>query len=208
MQRETVLSLRAKTSEEILKQFDLYIVARVQRLRHSYPAIAPSDIEIDELVQSVRIKFWQAIQKRDIMYPAAYIKLIVKNEFIDRLRRQKSLILLPIDEENLNSEDALSINHYAPDPADEVEQSEEVSTRLKEAIQAVLALPPRQRFAMICALRERVDNLTQLVDAFKVYKVDIEAIRWPTNKTEKQLLQSSLAPARKAVAKYMQSKSA
>ncbi|HEY3993763.1 MAG TPA: hypothetical protein VGM01_12920, partial [Ktedonobacteraceae bacterium] len=63
------------------------------------------------------------------------------------------------------------------------------------------------RFAMICLLRDRVDNLTQLVEAVKMYKVDIEGIRWPIGKEEKQLLQASLGPARKTIAKNMKSRS-
>jgi len=47
----------------------------------------------------------------------------------------------------------------------------DASTCLKEMIQAVLALPPRQQYAMICSLKERVDDLRQLIEALRY-------IRW------------------------------
>ena len=206
MQCEAVAPLGQEMSEETLKRFDWYIVAQVHQLSRHYPTVMQSsvvDLEIDELAQCVRIKLWQALAKRDIHYPYAYIKLMVRNEFIDRIRRQKPVVLLPTYEEFVQNQVPGVLDRYVPDPADELEQREETSARLREIVQAVLALPPRQRFAMICLLRDRVDNLVQLVEAFKAYKVDIEGIGWPVDKEEKQLLQASLVPARKTIAKNM-----
>ena len=201
-----------ETCEDILKRFDHYIITQVQRLKRSYPPNiheSVKDLELDELIQCVRIKFWQALEKREIRYPAAYIKLIVRNEFINMLRRQKPLVPLPGDEEEcMQSEMGIMLDRQAPDPAEEAEQREEARTRLKEVTRAVLALPPRQRFAMLCTLRERVDDLAQLTEAFKVYKVDIEAVRWPANKAEKQLLKASLIPAKKTIEKGLKRHSA
>ena len=43
----------------------------------------------------------------------------------------------------------------------------------------VMELPSRQRLAMICLLQDQVDDLLQLIDVFKRYRIDIKAIRWP-----------------------------
>lgn len=194
-----------RTSEDILERFDRYIVIQVQRLRRYYPAVihsAVQDLELDELVQRVRIKFWQALERREIHHPCAYIQLIVRSECAEMARRQPLHVPLPSDEEQIHGERAFT-DQDGSDPADEVEQREEVSARLQEVLQAVLALPPQQRLAMICTLRDRVDDLAQLIEALKASRVDVEAIRWPTDKAKKQVLQASVAAARKSIAKQM-----
>jgi DNA-directed RNA polymerase specialized sigma24 family protein len=191
----------------ILRRLDGYIVSQVHRLgryysRDIHPAVL--DLELDEVIQRVRIKLWQALEKRDIRYPYAYVKLIIQSEFIDMTRRQKPYLSLSIDEELTHAEVeiAAAARHMA-DPAETVAQRMDASTCLKEMIQAVLALPPRQQYAMICSLKEHVDDLRQLIEAFKAYKMDIQAIQWPAGKAEKQLLHASLVPAKKTLAKSL-----
>ena len=189
--------------EATLNCFDTYIISQVHRLSYYYarnihPAVM--DLELDEVIQRVRIKFWQALEKRNIRYPYAYIKLIIQSEFIDMTRRQKRHIALSLDEglDSIEGEiDTLS------DPVEAVVQQMDASTGLKKMIQAVLALPPRQRYAMICSLKEHVDDLRQLTEAFKLHKMDIQFIQWPAGKAENQLLHASLIPAKKTLAKRL-----
>jgi DNA-directed RNA polymerase specialized sigma24 family protein len=190
-----------ETSETILKRHDRYIVTQVKKFmghnRHSsYQEVA--DLEIDELIQLVRIKFWRALEKGHVHYHHAYINRIINSEFIDMKRRRKPILPLSLDEgeEYYHSE-------CQRDPADEVMQKIEGSSLLNEAVQLVMELPPRQRQAMMCLLQDQVDDLLQLVDAFKRYRIDIKAIRWPDDKAEKQLLQASLSPARRTLTKKM-----
>ncbi len=202
---EAVAASRRGICEVILRRLDGYIVSQVHRLgcyysRDIHPAVL--DLELDEVIQRVRIKLWQALEKRDIRYPYAYVKLIIQSEFIDMTRRQKPSLSLSIDEELTHAEVEIAARHMA-DPAETVAQRMDASTCLKEMIQAVLALPPRQQYAMICSLKERVDDLRQLIEAFKAYKMDIQAIQWPAGKAEKQLLHASLVPAKKTLAKSL-----
>ena len=202
---EAVVASRSDTCEAILRRLDGYIISQVHRLgpcysRDIHPAVL--DLELDEIIQRVRIKLWQALEKRDIRYPYAYVKLIIQSEFIDMTRRQKPYLSLSIDEELTHAEVEIAARHMA-DPAETVAQRIDASTCLKEMIQAVLALPPRQQNAMICSLKERVDDLRQLIEAFKVYKMDIQAIQWPVGKAEKQLLHASLVPAKKTLRKSL-----
>src|SRR5437660_8482819 len=65
--------------EATLKRLDGYIKTQVYRVgryyaRDIHPAVW--DLELDEIIQRVRIKLWQALEKRGIRYPYAYIKLI------------------------------------------------------------------------------------------------------------------------------------
>ena len=210
MHFKTSLPPEREMRETILKRFDRYIVIQVNHYSRHFPLIAHTavlDLEIDELVQRVRIKFWQALEKRYIRSPHAYIKLIIKCEFVDMSRRQKPFLPLPADEELSYSGVGVSVIGNMPDPADEVEQQVEASDILNETIQAALGLPPRQQLALIYSLQHRVDDLAQLTDVFKSNKIDIEGIQWPTGKAEKRLLQASLTPARKALAKKMKERS-
>ncbi len=192
-------------SDATLQRFDAYIVAQVHQIGYSYARHVPPsvlDLELDEIIQLVRIKFWQALEKRDIRYPYAYIKLIIQSQFIDMLRCQKRCELVSLNEEFAHSAttfDAL----YVSDSAEMVEQQMDALAHLKEMIQAVLALPPRQRYAIICSLKEHADDLKLLMEAFKAYKIDIQTIQWPTGKVEKQVLKASLGPARKTLARTL-----
>jgi signal recognition particle subunit SEC65 len=202
---EAVAASRRETCEAILRRLDGYITSQVHRLGRCYsrdihPAVL--DLELDEIIQRVRIKLWQALEKRDIYYPCAYIKLIIQTELIDMKRRKKPYLLLSIDEELAHVEVEIEARRMA-DPAETMAQQIDASTCLKEMIQAVLALPPRQQYAMICSLKERVDDLRQLIEAFKAYMIDIQAIQWPAGKAEKQLLHASLVPAKKTLAKSL-----
>lgn len=190
-----------ETSETILKRHDRYIVTQVKKFmshyRHSgYQEVA--DLEIDELIQLVRIKLWRALERGHIHYHHAYINRIINSEFIDMKRRQKPLLPLTFEEgeENYRSK-------CQPDPADEVLQKIEALSFLNETVQMVMELPSRQRQAMMCLLQDQVDDLLQLIDVFKRYRIDIKAIRWPDEKAEKQLLQASLSPARRTLTKKM-----
>ncbi len=202
---EAVVASRSDTCEAILRRLDGYIISQVHRLGRCYSRdihLAVLDLELDEIIQRVRIKLWQALEKRVIYYPYAYIKLIIQSEFIDMKRRQKPYLSVSIDEGLTHAEVEITARHMA-DPAETVAQQMDASTCLKEMIQAVLALPPRQQNAMICSLKERVDDLRQLIEAFKVYKMDIQAIQWPAGKAEKQLLYASLVPAKKTLRKSL-----
>ncbi len=202
---EAVVASRSDTCEAILRRLDGYIISQVHRLGRCYSRdihLAMLDLELDEIIQRVRIKLWQALEKRDIRYPYAYIKLIIQSEFIDMKRRQKPYLSVSIDEGLTHAEVEIATRHMA-DPAETMAQQIDAATCLKRMIQAVLALPPRQQNAMICSLKERVDDLRQLIEAFKVYKMDIQAIQWPAGKAEKQLLYASLVPAKKTLRKSL-----
>ncbi len=210
MQLETAFPPKQEIYEATLKCFDAFIVGQAHLLRSSYPAAvhrAVLDLEIDDLIQRVRINFWRAITMREINHPYAYIKRMIHNEFVNIKRQQKHLVPLPTDEEWSDGGAKKEWEPHTPDPAEEVEQRMQSLACLNEVIQAILKLPPRQRLAMICSLQERVDDRAQLIHAFKMHKVDIEAVHWPTEKKEKYLIQASLAPARKALIKFLKKQS-
>ncbi len=206
MQDTVVATTQREMSNAILKRYDMYIVSQVHQIGYSYAHNIHSsvlDLELDDIMQQVRIKFWRALERETIHYPYAYIKLIIQSQFIDMLRRQKHHLFLSLDDELIHDEIEIGASPIA-DPAEIVVQQMDVSSSLQEMIKAVLALPPRQRYAMICLLKERVDDLRGLIEAFGANKMDIQTIRWPAEKAEKQLLQASLVPAKKRLARMLE----
>jgi DNA-directed RNA polymerase specialized sigma24 family protein len=191
--------------EEILMQYDGFIVAVVREHIGLDPTLiraAVRDLEIDELVQLVRIKLWHALERKEIMYPKAYIRRIVYSEIVDMTRRQKRPVQpLPEDEEGeiYSGKLLVSPSEGMADPAEVVEQREEVRGRMKDVVGVVLQLPARQRHAMICTLRDRVDDPQLLIDAFKQNKCEMQQWQWPQMRKEKILLQASLSYARRAL---------
>ncbi len=195
--------------EEILVRFDPYIVAEVEKLvRRSSNFAHPEvlDLEIAEVAQRVRIKLWGVLKReKHIEFPKAYIRKIVNNEFNDILRRRKPLLPLPIDEDgeiymgNL----MLTESEGMSDPAHEFEQEEGLNNWMALAAQVVSNLSQRQKHAMICLLKERVDNYMQLVEAFEQHQVDIEAFEWPDDAIDETRLKASLSAARRNIAEWL-----
>src|SRR5579859_3469429 len=165
--------------EETLKRCDPYIVAQVRELIRRNPHIAhPAvlDLEMDELVQRVRVKFWHALSVRGVDYSRAYIKRIVHSEFIDMLRSKKPqrTLPLPMDEEGELYQGAMlvTVSGGMSDPADVVEERYEAIDCMEEVANAVLQLAPRQQYAMVCSLSDRVDDLQPFEQAFQVRNID------------------------------------
>jgi DNA-directed RNA polymerase specialized sigma24 family protein len=123
------------------------------------------DLEIDEITQRVRIKFWKALLTKEIEHHKAYIRAIVSNEFNDLGRRRKVPLPLPTDEDGELYMGNVLVNEgeELADPAIEFEKVEVMDDLLKLTAHLVTDLPPRMQRAMINHLKEQVDNLTRLI---------------------------------------------
>lgn len=196
--------------DAVLDQYDAYLVRQVHDyMRLHSDVIRPEvlDLETDDLAQRVRIKFWHALQDKPIDYPKTYIKRIVHSEFIDLVRRLKPdyTLELPVDEEGELYQGHMLITPSSgmADPALEYEEQFDASERMREVVDALLALPARQRHALICDVRDRVDDLAAFARAFKERKVNLEAWQWPQQKHDRLLLRASLTYARAKVGTYI-----
>src|SRR5581483_10847415 len=121
---------RGPSIEELLEHNEQFIISQARELMRRNPHIAHADVlelEIDELIQCVRIKFWQVLKEgRQIEYSSAYIKRIIYSEFLDMIRWKKAhrSLHLPVDEErelypgNL----LITVGEGMADPAEVVEQ--------------------------------------------------------------------------------------
>jgi hypothetical protein len=161
--------------------------------------LAQLDDEREDLAQRVRIKLWQTLQKRRVGNLKAYISCIVFTEVIDLLRRRRAPLLLPLDDdEEFCWQDvpgaALKDTH---DPAYQIEQEEALEAITKKAATALLHLPPRQFQAMLCALKDRIEDVLPLIEALKTSGVNVDEIHWPQAKNEVKKWRVSLFLARK-----------
>src|SRR5262249_156096 len=133
------------------------------------------DLEIDEIIQRVRIKFWRSLKAKEIEHPKAYLRTIVNNEFNDLGRKRQAPLPLPTDEDGelYMGRVLLSESEGPADPAVEVEQEEAMNDLMELTTHIVIDLPPRMQHAMICHLQERVDNLILLTEAFEKLGVQV-----------------------------------
>jgi DNA-directed RNA polymerase specialized sigma24 family protein len=186
--------------DEILEQHDTYIVdlARKKLPRNVVRSEMLGD-EIDELVQKVRVKLWLALRKKPILNLKAYISCIVYTESIDMVRQYQLTLPLPLNEDGELYQGNVMVTpgEGLQDPEYEVEQEETIGGYMTEAVEAVLKLPPRQQHAMICSLKERIDDVLPLINALRNHAINIEELNWPEEKDELQRLRASLSVARK-----------
>ena len=193
-----------------LEEFDSYIVKQGEAFGHMYSCIAHPDVldlEVKEIIQRVRIKLWETLKKQStITHYKSYIQRMVRNAFIDASRRQKKFSMpMILDEYGEIEGCVLTVqSDYISDPASIIEQRIEADALVDMVVEAITYLPERQQHAMVCFLRERVDDLNQLDHTFEVYKLNVEAMTWPSKAAEKQLLKASIPPARKGILKYLE----
>jgi DNA-directed RNA polymerase specialized sigma24 family protein len=189
-------------AEAFLSEYDGYIRIQARKYvlnarRLVYPEAI--EMEIDELAQKTRIKVWQAWQKQTISNPKAYISRVVHNEFISMVRQHRPIGQLPLDEEGelYQGHMVCAFSQESQDPAEEVEQQDTNGYYLHLAVDAIVTLPRRQQRAMLCALKEKIDDVRALTQAYRAHNIDMEALPAPTTIGEVQAMRSSTTIARK-----------
>jgi len=194
--------MNSDEANEVLSsgRYDEYISFLVQK---EFPRwLFPQDqiqLEIDELIQRTRIKLWDALQKRHIENLKAYIASMVSHGIIDVIRRHRPHISLSLDEYGEVCRGTLLVQpgEGIRDPAYEFEQREMTIEYITRLVVAILTLPAAQRFAMICALKELVDDVRLLEQVLSSYNIDINTFVWPADPRGRHTLQVSLFYARK-----------
>jgi DNA-directed RNA polymerase specialized sigma24 family protein len=177
----------------------VYFLARKQLPRQ---LMSPDELasEIDELVQASLITFWLRLASGTvhIVSPKAYLGSIVRSRCIDMIRRrQKRKFAQPLtldqDGELHQGKILFMSSDKMQDPALEYSHRELVA----EVADDVMGLPPCQRYAMICTLKDVVGETPMLAAIFAKHGVNIHTINWPRDAVALQTLRSSLSPARK-----------
>ena len=166
--------------------------------------IGPVDYE--DVAQEAFIKLLLIVDKQPIKSPKAYIRRIVHTVVVDMVRKFKShqYQALPVDGEGEIQEGCLIVTPSAEldNPETILEEKEAVDELMEELMEVLSDFHPRQMYATVCTLRDRVDDLIQLVDALQENGIDSN-LQWPQEKPEKQRLQASYAPAKRKIAQGM-----
>ena len=186
--------------DKMLEDYDAYIVA-LARKNVPYNVTSPEvlDLDIDELAQNTRIKLWIASEKERITCIKAYIRCIVRTQSVNMVREHQPALPLPTDEDGELYQGNLLVTpgKGMQDPLEELEQEEMIAEYMTKTVDEVLKLPPRQRLSMIYSLKEDVDDLLLILNAFKDRGVDIETMNCPEEKEEVQRNRASRSVARK-----------
>jgi len=155
--------------------------------------------EIEDLIQKVRIKLWLTLQRKLINNLKAYVRCIVFTEAIDMVRQYRSTLSLPLDEDGELYHGSLIYGQSegTQDPSYEIEQAEELDDAVQNIFEAIVRLPPRQQQAMICSLKDQIDDVCPIIDALRDRLIDVDKANWPEEKNELQSLRASLSVARK-----------
>ncbi len=185
--------------DRILEQYNTYLLRLAckglpQGLSHPDTL----DLDIDELVQNVRIKLWQALKRRHITHIGAYIRCIVRTETVNLLRRHTAISSLPMTEDGelYQGNVLMSNSEGMGDPVYEVEQEETIEEYVTCTVNELIHFPQIQRRAMICHLKDKLDDVLLLVDTFCRHDISIEQEHWPTRKNELQSYRSSIVIAK------------
>jgi RNA polymerase sigma factor (sigma-70 family) len=179
-----------ENSEDILMRYDGYIRTLVMRYvsQISLPAGLEKVVIVDELVQETRIRFFHALEQTRIEHPQAYISHIVRSVCIDLVRRNRKPIFT-LDQ----TAEVVEVSHPSPANAEQQEERDIID----QAVAAILTLPQKQKQAMLCSLKEQLDDTSLIAEALLRYNINIRNINWPEEVQEKQRLRSSLVVARK-----------
>src|SRR5581483_2208051 len=138
---------------ELLEKLDKHIVNLARKRIPRYTVRAGEhELEIDELAQQTRVKLWLALRKSDIANPAGYAGSIVYTEAVNMQRRFRSMDIV-----SQRVGEQLRTNEMQ-DPTLDIEQRESMKACVTIAAQAIRALPPCQRRAIICALKDARDD--------------------------------------------------
>lgn len=184
-----------------LEEYDVYIRALVQtQFPFSIFAADVVNLEIDEMVQRIRIKLWVILQNSSISYPKPYIRQTVRTMTIDQTRK-RGHVSLPIhdDGELSGGIPLITPSRGMCDPAYEADSQEVDPDMLRCIATTVEKLPLRQQYALMCHLKDHIDDALVLVDALQNLKVDLETVCWPEDEDEKKSLRVSLSIARKKI---------
>ncbi len=185
---------------EILEQYDSFIVALArEKVPRNVTTPETLHMEIDELAQKVRFKFWLALKRKEIANPEAYIRAIVHSQVVDMVRRHKLVYRLPMDEDGelYQGHTLVEAGQGMQNPAEEFERKEALNDYLTKIIATILELPPSQRQAMMIFLKEQPGDILFLEEIFQNLGINIEAINQPGRKDEVQRIRASLSVARK-----------
>ncbi len=199
-QEETFELQRREYVNEILDSHKEYLTKIAWKLvPRNILAAGDLDLIVQDIIQNTCMKFWQKAQKEEILNPKAYLQKIMYHEVVNMIRKYKILLRLPMDNDNeeYSGNVLLTVSQGMGDPLYELEQQETQEERLAQLVEALVSLPLCQKQAMGWLLKERIDDVIALKNAFNRYKLDIDTFVYPDAEKDIPTFRSSLSYARK-----------
>ncbi len=198
-----VHSIEPGAIDLLLEQQDPYIRKLAFEMLHFDP-------RFDELVQLSRIKLWQAAKARVILNHKAYIRCIVRSAYIELMRQKKNedQLLVNEDGELVRGHILCGSSEGLRDPLVVLESREDLLERLNMLLDIAITLPPKQRKAFLCQLKERIDDPALLVEICRARNLDIESEELSGDQIEKHKQAASYTWAKKRARKLMQRQAA
>ena len=201
--------------EQLLTQMNPYIIGTVgKEMRgnsfRSHPALL--DLEIDEVVQRIRVKFWLAWQKGHVEKPVAYLKRIIHNEIAEFARTYEPFIPLPLDKhgELRHGQMILTFDEDIQDIRQRyytIDAREKLSERnVLTIVKAILYLPDQQRYALMYKLHSEIDNIFYFTAALQDFGIDLQRTVWPQTPQEKKRVRASYTTAKRTLSSIMGNK--
>lgn len=197
---ERNVTLPTLDENAIMQEYDDYI----RKLAHQYIPrkiihIDVLDLEIDELIQAVRVKFWEALSRNEIKSYKAYLRSMVHNEAISYTRKAKFHQFLDTDEEGEPYYGNLLLpqNEGTLDPLEILTEKETISEFIQQAVGAVMDFPPLQQKAILCVFKDRVDYMHELREALRAHHIDFKQLDWSGRKAALHSMKVSASLARK-----------
>lgn len=169
--------------------------------RASHNLINPQDrpAVINDVTQNTWVKVLSS--KLEVTSPNGFVASAACSEAIDEIRRRnrKRTSPLPLDQDGelLQGKVLLTTHPGMRDPYTEYEFKE----WLTEIVDAVVQLPKKQLYALVCAMKDEVGDSFLLVDLFMARSIDIRPMNWPRDPKELQRLRSLLSVARQTLRK-------
>jgi DNA-directed RNA polymerase specialized sigma24 family protein len=169
----------------------------------SYDLISPEERSalINDVTQNTWMKLLLATKAREleITSPAGYVASAARSESIDEIRRRKRkrTFPLPLDQDGELSQGKVlfPVQQGMRDPAIAYELKEWIT----EVIDVVVQLPQKQVYAIVCAMKDEVEDTALLAELFRAHRIDIASMIWPQDPKELQRLRSLLSVARRTL---------
>lgn len=178
---------------------------RISAIATPYIYHAPTDLippeerlpEIEDNTQDTWERLLRLPPDKEFESPIAYLTRAAHSVSIDNLRKRKcrptSKVSLSQEGEVQQGNVLLPVRQEMQDPSALYELKES----LIEYIDAIVLLPARQMYAMICELKDELGASYPLAEIFRKHGIDIAQISWPReNPKELQSLHSSLSQAK------------
>lgn len=195
----------------VLEELDAYIQMLANKnLPYQLSSPTTRDLDVAELAQQIRIKLWQALEKERVSLERikntkAYVYTITRHEAINMLRAHKKIFPLPIDDDGEINAGQMLINpgEGLQDPLSILEQEEYLEECICQTANTIEALPKRQQLAMICELKDHIEETLPIINRLREGKKAILQKEWPTEKHAAHSLKVSLSVSRKKLRKEL-----